>query len=226
MQAWDRYAYTNNSPVVHNDPSGHCIFGIDTAICIAAANGAVVSVGVDYYVTTQINHQEYSWQRGVVAATAGLLSGAIGAGIIAPLAEAAGIAVGTAAASTSLIPTTAVPIIQTGAELIVGATMSAESNVLLASAQRTANSELEGDQVSRQSVASDLQASWISDAFFGAAGYTLGNTMGDAISWMWPSQLQSNGVQRAIIGGMQAGALAVSNPNFLDALPEYIGVWL
>jgi hypothetical protein len=30
VQAWDRYAYVNNSPVNYNDPSGHCI---DPAVC-------------------------------------------------------------------------------------------------------------------------------------------------------------------------------------------------
>jgi hypothetical protein len=46
--------------------------------------GAVISVAVDAYVTTQRNHEEYSWERAGVAAAAGALSGGIGAGIIAP----------------------------------------------------------------------------------------------------------------------------------------------
>jgi RHS repeat-associated protein len=39
VQAWDRYAYVNNSPVMHNDPSGHCI------ICLVAAIGGGVILG-------------------------------------------------------------------------------------------------------------------------------------------------------------------------------------
>jgi RHS repeat-associated protein len=47
VQAWDRYAYANNSPIVYNDPSGHCIFGIDTIICVALA-GAAIGAAVGY----------------------------------------------------------------------------------------------------------------------------------------------------------------------------------
>jgi hypothetical protein len=83
VQAWDRFVYVNNSPVRFNDPSGHCIDGISTIICTMVV-GAVISVAVDAYVTTQRNHEEYSWERAGVAAAAGALSGGIGAGIIAP----------------------------------------------------------------------------------------------------------------------------------------------
>jgi hypothetical protein len=34
VQAWDRYAYVNNNPVRYSDLTGHCIFGLDTAICV------------------------------------------------------------------------------------------------------------------------------------------------------------------------------------------------
>ena len=34
VQAWDRYAYVSNSPSVYSDPTGHCVFGVDTAVCI------------------------------------------------------------------------------------------------------------------------------------------------------------------------------------------------
>ena len=40
VQAWDRYAYTNNNPVRYTDPSGHCI------ICIGVAILGGVGVGV------------------------------------------------------------------------------------------------------------------------------------------------------------------------------------
>ena len=37
---YNRYAYARGNSLKYNDPSGHCIFGIDTAICIAIAIGA------------------------------------------------------------------------------------------------------------------------------------------------------------------------------------------
>nr|MDQ3004853.1 DNRLRE domain-containing protein [Chloroflexota bacterium] len=47
VQAYDRYSYVNNNPVRYNDPTGHCIFGLDTAVCVVAALviGAVVLTG-------------------------------------------------------------------------------------------------------------------------------------------------------------------------------------
>ena len=50
VQAWDRYAYANNSPVVYNDPSGHC------AICVF---GYIVYQGIStiYNSQTEATHQ-------------------------------------------------------------------------------------------------------------------------------------------------------------------------
>ncbi|WKZ38419.1 MAG: RHS repeat-associated core domain-containing protein [Anaerolineales bacterium] len=39
VQAWDRYAYVNNSPVMYSDPSGHCIDD-DPANCWGGGGGA------------------------------------------------------------------------------------------------------------------------------------------------------------------------------------------
>ena len=36
-KALDRYAYGLNNPVRYSDPSGHCVFGLDTIVCVAAA---------------------------------------------------------------------------------------------------------------------------------------------------------------------------------------------
>ena len=37
VQAWDRMAYANNNPIVHNDPSGHCPLCIVIVVGIVAA---------------------------------------------------------------------------------------------------------------------------------------------------------------------------------------------
>lgn len=42
--SWDRYAYAHNNPSRYNDPTGHCIFGLDTIICIVVAALAVTAV--------------------------------------------------------------------------------------------------------------------------------------------------------------------------------------
>ena len=41
VQALDRYAYANNNPVRYNDPSGHCILGVDTTICAILASVSI-----------------------------------------------------------------------------------------------------------------------------------------------------------------------------------------
>ena len=47
-QLLNRYSYVNNNPLRYTDPSGHCIFGIDTIVCIALA-GALL-IGATSYV--------------------------------------------------------------------------------------------------------------------------------------------------------------------------------
>ena len=59
-QSYNRYSYSYNNPIKYTDPSGHCIFGIDTAICAAAAaaaTGAAVSLVVDYSFQAYDNYQ-------------------------------------------------------------------------------------------------------------------------------------------------------------------------
>jgi hypothetical protein len=38
----------NNNPVRYNDPTGHCIFGLDTAVCVAVGLGIVIGAAIDY----------------------------------------------------------------------------------------------------------------------------------------------------------------------------------
>jgi hypothetical protein len=45
-QALNRYAYVYNNPLRYTDPSGHCVAGLDTAVCIAV--GLALLKAVDY----------------------------------------------------------------------------------------------------------------------------------------------------------------------------------
>jgi len=96
-QGWNRYSYVLNNPISYNDPSGHCAEPITFVLC-AAAIGAVVSVAIDAYVTTQVNHESYSWEQAGKAAAGGAVAGAVGATV--------GLA-GAAIAGTSLVATVA-----------------------------------------------------------------------------------------------------------------------
>jgi RHS repeat-associated protein len=54
VQAWDRYAYTNNNPVRYNDPTGHCV-GPLALICVAIIEAApIIFEFVAYAATTYI----------------------------------------------------------------------------------------------------------------------------------------------------------------------------
>jgi RHS repeat-associated protein len=49
---WNRYQYARANPVRYNDPSGHCIFGIDTAVC-AVISSLLFLIGTGAIITNQ-----------------------------------------------------------------------------------------------------------------------------------------------------------------------------
>jgi RHS repeat-associated protein len=103
-RAWDRYSYVKNNPIMYNDPSGHCIDGATTAICIAMAAGAIAS----YAIQVGDNRSKgMDWGAALTTNISGekILAGAlIGGGVILAAAAAAvglsaiGITVGAACA--------------------------------------------------------------------------------------------------------------------------------
>jgi hypothetical protein len=99
VQAWDRYAYVNNSPVNFNDPSGHCLV-LCTAI-IGGAIGAIVGA-VGYTAYAAVTGTEFNTGHMLMAAGGGAIAGAvIGSGV--------GLVAAATAATTA---TTAVPSVE------------------------------------------------------------------------------------------------------------------
>lgn len=104
-QAWDRYAYTNNTPVQYNDPSGHCIL----CIVIGAVAGAAVGYATQVYNNFQNNggNLEKALTTNISAdpILAGAVTGAtigLGVGIVSTLASGAAAAAGGSTIGTSL----------------------------------------------------------------------------------------------------------------------------
>lgn len=107
-QAFDRYAYVNNNPMMYVDSSGH--FAITTAFLIGAAVGAVVNYGAQVVqnmqqgmdfttaLTTDISVGNIAVSAGI-GAVGGLLMGGVGTTAIPAIAKAAAGVVGTAGAA-------------------------------------------------------------------------------------------------------------------------------
>ncbi len=65
----NRWGYAEGSPVMYSDPSGHCVFGLDTIVCVVAGAGAVYTVGYltyDHYFPqgTQPQDTNLGWWSG------------------------------------------------------------------------------------------------------------------------------------------------------------------
>jgi hypothetical protein len=52
-QNLNRYLYVNNNPVRYTDPTGHCIFGLDTLVCMIIAG--LLGAGVGYATYTAVD---------------------------------------------------------------------------------------------------------------------------------------------------------------------------
>jgi RHS repeat-associated protein len=99
IQGLDRYVYGLNNPILNNDPSGHCINGVDTVICLFVAImaiGAIADAGHEAITQYQEAGHIYNW--GEIGNHA--LEGAVFAG------GAALAAAGAAAAVSAFLPST------------------------------------------------------------------------------------------------------------------------
>jgi RHS repeat-associated protein len=108
VQAWDRYAYVNNSPVNFNDPSGHCLI-LCTAI-IGGAVGAIVGA-VGYTAYTVATGGEFNTGHMLLAAGGGAAAGALigtGVGIAAGMSTAAATTAAVTGAGAATTATTTV----------------------------------------------------------------------------------------------------------------------
>jgi len=174
-QTLNRYAYTLNNPVRYTDPSGHCVFGVDTAICIAALVGGAVNLAVDYLITTQVMHEEYSFGRGIVAFGTGAVGALIGGAVIPKVAQSVGTAVALKVAASTASETAG---ILAGVATQVGTDMalSGISNIAFNSAQRIGQKWVDGGQLSGQMVVDDLRQNATTDFVWGAGASFIGQT--------------------------------------------------
>jgi RHS repeat-associated protein len=78
-----RYSYVRFNPVKYTDPSGHCVFGLDTIVCViagAAAAGAAAGAAVDVAKQTLVEQKSWSeidWGEVTGSGVGGGVSGAI-----------------------------------------------------------------------------------------------------------------------------------------------------
>jgi RHS repeat-associated protein len=80
VQAWDRYAYTNNNPVRYNDPTGHC----PTCLVGAVIGGVVGGVGYGIYSAYTGNFN--GWHLAAAIGGGALAGALIGSAVGAPAA--------------------------------------------------------------------------------------------------------------------------------------------
>jgi hypothetical protein len=95
VQAWDRYAYVNNSPLAYTDPDGHIAWFVTGAI--GSALGAIAG-GAIYYSTSAASGRDFKASEFWASVGTGAVGGALigtGVGAAAGIATFAAIGAGS-----------------------------------------------------------------------------------------------------------------------------------
>ncbi len=178
VQAWDRYAYANNSPINYNDPSGHCLI-LCTAI-IGGAIGAIVGA-VGYTAYTIATGREFNTGTMLLAAGGGAAAGAlIGTGV--------GLAAGMSAAAATSATITGAGAVTAATETVLTATGGDPSDDISAASQaygnlsQAANYGVQpGNQLANAISRTGLQVHHIIEQRLAPA---LGQTAAEAQNWL------------------------------------------
>ena len=134
---YNRYLYARGNPVKYNDPSGHCIFGLDTIVCIVAAaalGGGMIGGG--WYAINEAQqpdgldlHVNASWNDGPVV-DIGDDWGDLGVATLSGAASGAFVASGQSYAIAVGANMAANQIVDHGANSLTGQNFSASQHAL------------------------------------------------------------------------------------------------
>jgi RHS repeat-associated protein len=225
----NHWFYTNGNPLKYTDPTGHCIDGFTTIICIAlagAAVGALVSYGsqvasnvqsgmdLGTAMTTNIDGAKIATGAGI-----GAVGGLIGGVAIPALAAFAG----SAAAATAVgIGATTADAAIVGGVTTVGASglLAGATNAGLGTTQRMIDDRRAGNAITPQAVANDLGQHGAFEFGVGAISGGLGQIASNLIDINFPAPAQPYGAP--MLGSLKYPVSSVVQSIVPDARAAYV----